>query len=44
MTNVDTNHITKVVNVMRKKYRVLLNEYAKTGLIVTEPQGSKFFK
>ncbi len=44
MTNVDTNHITKVVNVMRRKYKVLLNEYAKTGLIISEPTGSKFFK
>ena len=44
MTNVDTNHITKVVNVMRKKYKILLNEYASSGLIVTEGTGSKFFK
>ncbi len=45
MTNVDTNHITKVVNVMRTKYKILLNEYSKKGIIDYYPTGSnKFFK
>tara|TARA_Y100000004_G_scaffold194033_1_gene257770 strand:+ start:331 stop:1026 length:696 start_codon:yes stop_codon:yes gene_type:complete len=44
MTNVDTNHITKVVNVMRNKYKILFNEYTKTGVINYHSTGSKFFK
>ena len=44
MTNVDTNHITKVVNVMRHKYKILFNEYTKTGVINYHSTGSKFFK
>ena len=44
MTNVDTNHITKVVNVMKKRYKSLLNEYSKVGDINYYPTGSKFFR
>ena len=44
MTDVDTNHITKVVNVMKKKYKILMNEYARVGTITLENTGSKFFK
>ena len=44
MTNVDTNHITKVVNVMKRRYKKLLNEYSKSGVIEYNPSGSKFFK
>ena len=44
MTNVDTNHITKVVNVMKRKYKKLLNEYSKSGVIEYNPSGSKFFR
>ena len=42
MTNVDTVHITKVVNVLRTHYRNIQNEYAATGDIKL-PNQNKFF-
>lgn len=41
MTNVNTSHITKVVNVFKKKYKTLLNEFEETGTINDDK--SKFF-
>ena len=42
MTNVDTVHITKVVNVLKAHYRNIQNEYAATGDIRL-PKENKFF-
>ena len=33
MTDVDTSHITKVVNVFRNKYKNILNQFEKNGTI-----------
>ena len=41
MTDVDTSHITKVVNVFRKKYKTILSEFEQTGTISNDK--SKFF-
>jgi len=41
MTNVNTSHITKVVNVFKKKYKSILNEFEETGTISDDK--SKFF-
>jgi hypothetical protein len=41
MTNVETSHITKVVNVFKKKYKTLLSEFEETGTISNGK--SKFF-
>ena len=43
MTNVETSHITKVTNTMKKQYRKLLNEYSEKGLITIQPASSSFF-
>ena len=42
MTNVETSHITKVTNTMKKQYRKLLNEYSSTGLIQSTTSSSFF--
>ena len=41
MTNVNTSHITKVVNVFKKKYKTILNEFEQTGIIAKDK--SNFF-
>jgi hypothetical protein len=41
MTDVNTSHITKVVNVFKKKYKTILNEFEQTGTIGKDK--SKFF-
>ena len=41
MTNVNTSHITKVVNVFKKKYKTILNEFEQTGTVGKDK--SKFF-
>ena len=41
MTNIDTSYITKVVNVFKKHYRSLINEFEKAGTI--EKKNNKFF-
>ena len=41
MTNVNTSHITKVVNVFKKKYKFILSEFEETGTISDDK--SKFF-
>ena len=41
MTDVDTSHITKVVNVFKKKYKTILSEFEQTGTISNDK--SKFF-
>jgi len=41
MTDVNTSHITKVVNVFKKKYKYILSEFEKTGTIRKDK--SKFF-
>jgi len=43
MTNVETAHITSVVNVLKKHYKKLINKYHQTGTIVVDISGSKFF-
>jgi len=43
MTNVETAHITSVVNVLKKHYKKLMNKYHKTGTIMIDISGSKFF-
>ena len=42
MTDVETAHITSVVNVLKKHYKKLLNQYHKTGTIVYNFSGSFF--
>ena len=42
MTDVDTAHITSVVNVLKKHYKKLLNLYHKTGTIIVDNSGSFF--
>ena len=41
MTNIDTSHITKVVNVFKKKYKMLLNDFEMHGMITKNK--NKFF-
>jgi hypothetical protein len=41
MTDVNTSHITKVVNVFKRKYKVILNEFEEHGTIGEDK--SKFF-
>ena len=41
MTDVNTSHITKVVNVFKKKYKTILHEFEQTGTIGKDK--SKFF-
>ena len=43
MTNVETAHITSVVNVLKKHYKKLVNKYHQNGTIVIDTSGSKFF-
>ena len=43
MTDVETAHITSVVNVLKKHYKKLQNLYHKQGSIIHNPSGSKFF-
>ena len=42
MTDVETAHITSVVNVLKKHYKKLLNVYHKSGTIVHNFSGSFF--
>ena len=42
MTNVETAHITSVVNVLKKHYKKLLNKYYRTGTILYDSSGSFF--
>jgi len=42
MTNVETAHITSVVNVLRKHYKKLLNKYHNNGTIIHDSSGSFF--
>ena len=41
MTNTETSYITKVVNIFKKEYRSLINQYEKTGTITSKK--NKFF-
>ena len=43
MTNVETAHITSVVNVLKKHYKKLMNRYHTTGTIILNKSGSSFF-
>ena len=43
MTNIETSYITKVVNVFKKEYRYLINEFETKG-IIEKHKKSKFFK
>ena len=43
MTNVEAAHITSVVNVFKKHYKKLMNRYHRTGTIILDSSGSKFF-
>jgi len=38
MTNVETSHITKVINVLKKEYKKLLNEFDINGTIFKKPK------
>jgi len=42
MTNVETAHITAVVNVLKKHYKKLINKYHKDGTIIVDSSGSFF--
>ena len=42
MTDVNTAHITSVVNVLKKHYKKIFNEYYKTGTILVNKSGSFF--
>ena len=42
MTNVETAHITSVVNVLKKHYKKLVNRYHKSGTIIVENKSSFF--
>jgi len=42
MTNVETAHITSVVNVLKKHYKKLMNKYHQTGTIMIDSSGSFF--
>jgi len=42
MTDVETAHITSVVNVLKKHYKKLVNKFYKTGTIVHDTSGSFF--
>ena len=38
MTNVETAHITKVINVLKKEYKKLLNQFDINGTIFKKPK------
>ena len=42
MTDVETAHITSVVNTLKKHYKKLVNQYHKTGTITIDSSGSFF--
>jgi hypothetical protein len=42
MTNVETAHITSVVNTLKKHYKKLINKYHKHGTIIVDTSGSFF--
>ena len=42
MTNVETAHITSVVNVLKKHYKKLINQYHTHGTIMIDNSGSFF--
>jgi len=42
MTDVETAHITSVVNVLKKHYKKLVNKFYKTGTIIHDTSGSFF--
>ena len=42
MTNVETTHITSVVNVLKKHYKKLINKYHQHGTIIIDSSGSFF--
>ena len=42
MTDVETAHITSVVNVLKKHYKKLINKFYKTGTIIYDTSGSFF--
>ena len=42
MTDVETAHITSVVNVLKKHYKKLINQYHKSGTIIHDTSGSFF--
>ena len=43
MTNIETSYITKVVNVFKKEYRYLINEFETKG-VIEKNKKNKFFK
>ena len=42
MTDVETAHITSVVNVLKKHYKKLINKFYKHGTIIHDTSGSFF--
>ena len=44
MTDVETAHITSVVNTLKKHYKKLVNTFYSTGSILTEKPSNSFFK
>ena len=43
MTDVDTTHITKVMNVFRAHYKKILNDFDKYGTVNIDNKVDKFF-
>ena len=43
MTNIETSYITKVVNVFKREYKTLINDFEKNGC-VSGRNKNKFFK
>ena len=43
MTNVETSHITKVINILKKEYKKLLNEFESTGMVKKHTKHHIFF-
>ena len=43
MTNVNTSHITKVMNVFRKHYSKIINEFESNGILEVGKSNVKFF-
>ena len=43
MTNIETSYITKVVNVFKREYQGLVNQFETKGIIEKDRKKNKFF-
>ena len=43
MADVDTSQITKVANILRKKYRIIIKQYNNIGYITKKSPINNFF-